>query len=82
MGLLVYSNGTITLTNINANYNGSAFGDPADGGVYLDNTANIAGTAGISMTGTSFISDNATGLTIKTNGAVLLFRRLVAMQRL
>ncbi|MCA2000736.1 MAG: hypothetical protein LDL51_02600 [Chloroflexi bacterium] len=70
MGLVVYSKGAITISNLTANNNGNSDADIDDGGVWLENTA---GTAGVTLTGVNIVSDNEWGLGIFTNGAVTLY---------
>jgi hypothetical protein len=73
-GLYLYSNGAVTITNINANWNNSA-------GVYIDNTGGI-GAVTIKQVGTwnyneggysggnTFIDNETYGLYIASRGAV------------
>ncbi len=66
-GLLVYSNGVITLNNVTAVYNGAGGGG---NGAYLDNTSSTSG-AGVTLTGTNVFSNNqASGLYITSKGAI------------
>lgn len=69
LGLEVYSKGVITISNLDANYNGNGDLDVDDGGAWLDNTT---GTAGVTLLGVNIVSSNEWGLGIFTNGAVVL----------
>ena len=70
-GLIVYSKGLVTLSNITASSNGSynAGTDTYSGnGVHVDNTA---GVAGVTLTGTNTINSNWTnGLDVASKGAI------------
>ena len=69
MGLQVYSKGAITISDLTATDNGNLDADSDDGGAVLNNTA---GTAGITLTGTSIVSGNEWGLGIWTKGSVAI----------
>jgi hypothetical protein len=65
-GIVVYSKGLITLTNVNNDYNNDV--DAAYGGLYLDN---LTGTGGITINNSS-TNNNQLGATLYSNGAVLI----------
>ncbi|CAG1006828.1 hypothetical protein ANAEL_03461 [Anaerolineales bacterium] len=65
-GLLVYSNGVITLNNVTANFNTN------DNGAYLRNLDSTTST-GVTLTGTNTFSNNhMTGLQVDSKGVVTL----------
>lgn len=63
-GLTIYSNGIVTLTNVNANFN-------AQYGVYTDNSSDLVASP-VTVTNSSFNNNNYRGLWIISNGAVKL----------
>jgi hypothetical protein len=64
LGLQTYSNGAITMMNLNANSNAN------DDGAYLDNTSALTAQPVTINGSNAFNYNNSNGLTVKSNGAI------------